>query len=422
MKKMILTALTSILLFSFSQEVKAHPGNTDSFGKHTCRTNCGKWGLEYGDYHGHVGGSGSSSYSSSGDSTDSTYSDDDSLMTEQELEINYEELQNEGYQIGFQDGYTDKEFVDFDEEMYSKLSNADYSWYEVGYEKGYKDGKEQRVNEIIQNEEADSLAGEKLGYEQGRIDFNNKTVKKTLQTDSTQTKYWVIGYTEGYNKAVEVMNLAVQAKDEGYLQGLIQEEMSVPSHYSSEYETKVAFEEGFIKGNDERINKLQESYKKEGYDAGFNQLFLPTRNDVPELFMLSFKNGYEMGNRAKEDEAYQQGYNLAFNTTKYQMDNQYKDYTNLQKQHQDGFEANKVAIEIREEAFEVGKSGKSILIPEKLKSNMAAVMLYKSYYKKGKERKEFFHEKILLSGVITVPTGLVGGYYLHRRKLKKRKV
>ena len=34
--------------------VLAHPtGKTDSHGCHTCRTNCGKWGLQNGEYHCH---------------------------------------------------------------------------------------------------------------------------------------------------------------------------------------------------------------------------------------------------------------------------------------------------------------------------------------------------------------------------------
>lgn len=33
--------------------VGAHPGNTDSYGCHTCKTNCSDWGLSYGEYHCH---------------------------------------------------------------------------------------------------------------------------------------------------------------------------------------------------------------------------------------------------------------------------------------------------------------------------------------------------------------------------------
>lgn len=33
--------------------VLAHHGRTDSYGCHTCRTNCVKWGLSTGEYHCH---------------------------------------------------------------------------------------------------------------------------------------------------------------------------------------------------------------------------------------------------------------------------------------------------------------------------------------------------------------------------------
>ena len=38
-----------------SPNVYAHPGRTDSSGGHTCRTNCPRWGLDYGQYHMHGG-------------------------------------------------------------------------------------------------------------------------------------------------------------------------------------------------------------------------------------------------------------------------------------------------------------------------------------------------------------------------------
>lgn len=34
--------------------VLAHPGRTDSYGCHTCRTNCAKWGLSQNEYHCHA--------------------------------------------------------------------------------------------------------------------------------------------------------------------------------------------------------------------------------------------------------------------------------------------------------------------------------------------------------------------------------
>ena len=45
-----LAVILSMLMVNFSY---AHPGRTDRKGGHTCRTNCPKWGLRYGQYHFH---------------------------------------------------------------------------------------------------------------------------------------------------------------------------------------------------------------------------------------------------------------------------------------------------------------------------------------------------------------------------------
>ncbi|KKX55574.1 YHYH domain-containing protein [Brevibacillus borstelensis] len=67
MKKGIIFLLLLVLAFSILPASFAHPGRTDANGGHTCRTNCEKWGLRYGEYHYH--NSGGSSSSSSGKSS-----------------------------------------------------------------------------------------------------------------------------------------------------------------------------------------------------------------------------------------------------------------------------------------------------------------------------------------------------------------
>lgn len=47
-----LIVLTFVFVFGLG-EAQAHPGNTDSSGGHTCRTNCPSWGYSYGEYHFH---------------------------------------------------------------------------------------------------------------------------------------------------------------------------------------------------------------------------------------------------------------------------------------------------------------------------------------------------------------------------------
>jgi|SRR3989344_891158 len=50
MNKFLFFTLTLLIPLSLG----AHSGNTDSYGCHTCRTNCPKYGLDYGEYHCHA--------------------------------------------------------------------------------------------------------------------------------------------------------------------------------------------------------------------------------------------------------------------------------------------------------------------------------------------------------------------------------
>jgi hypothetical protein len=47
-------SLLIIVIFTIPLISHAHPGNTDAYGCHTCRTNCPKWGLSTGEYHCHA--------------------------------------------------------------------------------------------------------------------------------------------------------------------------------------------------------------------------------------------------------------------------------------------------------------------------------------------------------------------------------
>jgi hypothetical protein len=65
MKRYLLPLLSFFLLTAVSH-VSAHPGRTDANGGHTCRTNCEKWGLQYGEYHYHNKGSSKQKAAGSG--------------------------------------------------------------------------------------------------------------------------------------------------------------------------------------------------------------------------------------------------------------------------------------------------------------------------------------------------------------------
>ncbi|WP_374120900.1 YHYH domain-containing protein [Neobacillus sp. PS3-12] len=80
MKQKFLTFITiGLIVFAQSSVVSAHPGRTDANGGHYCWTNCGKWGLSYGQYHYHNGGGSTSS--GGGSSSSSSYSSQQSIVT-----------------------------------------------------------------------------------------------------------------------------------------------------------------------------------------------------------------------------------------------------------------------------------------------------------------------------------------------------
>ncbi len=70
MKKKIKELIMIMIVVLSPLYVEAHPGRTDSNGCHTCRTNCAKWGLRYGQYHCH--GRKNSSTSSNTNKTTTT--------------------------------------------------------------------------------------------------------------------------------------------------------------------------------------------------------------------------------------------------------------------------------------------------------------------------------------------------------------
>lgn len=70
MKKKIKGLIMIMIVILSPLYVEAHPGRTDSNGCHTCRTNCAKWGLSYGQYHCH--GKTNSSTSTSSSNTNKT--------------------------------------------------------------------------------------------------------------------------------------------------------------------------------------------------------------------------------------------------------------------------------------------------------------------------------------------------------------
>ena len=116
MKKKIGVILT-IILWGVSV-VFAHPGRTDSNGCHTCKTNCEKYGLEYGEYHCHDGSSSttnSSTNSSNKKTTTSSSSTSNKTTTfKKSSDVSLKKVKLDGKEIDIEDETkytTDKERV-----------------------------------------------------------------------------------------------------------------------------------------------------------------------------------------------------------------------------------------------------------------------------------------------------------------------
>ena len=100
MKKLFTIIMLCIVVLFSPIAVFAHPGRTDANGGHTCRTNCEKWGLQYGQYHYHNGGSSSSS-SGGGN----TYSNGNPFIMPAEVEHHYYNVFVNGTLYKVVDGY-----------------------------------------------------------------------------------------------------------------------------------------------------------------------------------------------------------------------------------------------------------------------------------------------------------------------------
>ena len=110
--------ICTIIYFIFPLVTVAHPGNTDSSGGHTCRTNCDDWGLNYGEYHYHDG---------EGSNYDYYDSQDD-----------YDEGYEEGYDLAY--GYTSECEKEYDRKWEGTQDYGD--GFEDGVDEGHWDGLE----------------------------------------------------------------------------------------------------------------------------------------------------------------------------------------------------------------------------------------------------------------------------------------
>jgi len=320
MERFILIALIWMFM---ATSVYAHPGNTDSSGKHSCWTNCSKWGLNYGEYHGHIDSSTSDTSSSSFESYD-TY--DDSIYI---YESEGDDLEAEGYSRGYTDGESGKEYDDYDYYFYRGNSPAAYERYLLGYELGYESGKIALEEKIRAKKIADEEEGRKAGEDQAVKDFLNN-IDQPLENEKENIE-WNKGFKEAYKNVQSELAEVVD----------------------------VAFHDGYTLVE---LDKTYNSYKLNVY-----------------------KSNYEKGLEQHKKEIFEEGYNDAYELNTYSIDIENLN-ERLQTEYKKGFDSNREVETIRKEAIEAGQSILPVDIPKEYEQNKLMLQAYKTAFQEGRNK------------------------------------
>lgn len=194
----------------------AHPGNTDSSGGHTCRTNCEKWGLSYGEYHYH-NSIPETSVSGYEDGYDEGYELAYSYTSqcEEEYEWWWEGPQDfgDGYEIGIDEGHQEglwvcyensneagyelgySDYIDdyeYDDEPYGTY---DYTSYETGYAKGWAQ------SESEDDSDSEEFTSNSSSYDSPNVSIDGWSPKE--ETKELTSAYKDTLFDDGYDEGVE---------------------------------------------------------------------------------------------------------------------------------------------------------------------------------------------------------------------------
>ncbi len=353
--------LTLIFFIESSYVVSAHPGRTDGNGGHYCRTNCEKWGYEYGEYHYH---NGSSSYSNITSDDVGTEIQIEAETSQEDLEQIYDQLSKEGYEVGYQDGYNQRSYEEFHEEKYNDLSNAEYSWYKKGYDEGFSTGKERKNDEVSKQQQEEFNEGKEAGTSKAHNDFKNGNIQTSVSSNKDKSNSWNEGFSKAYEKTLVSLKLTDEAYKEGYNQGESQQAMEIDNSYLNNSDASKAFESGF-----------QEAKKKEYKQKGFQQALSLEGDNLPahisQIYISPFKKGYKEG---------------------------IKEITSLKKA-----------------AYAAGKSGDKFIVPEEYKTKNLEEVTQATYKKGQDERKKSYQTGILIGIFILF---IVAGFLFYRKSKK----
>ncbi len=406
MKNLLAILCAVFIIFSFvGNTAFAHPGRTDSNGGHTCRTNCEKWGLQYGEYHYHNGGNSTSS-SNSGTTRPKSNSSPQPSYSQEDV--------NKGRESGKTQGYNDG---------YSRTSkNAKTTTGNEGYQKGYAAGYEAGYNEGLKKiQEEDTMAGTTSGKEEGKAAYK-KEENNEVSTDTTKSDEWNNAYKAAFIESYNREKAIDHAGKSGHALGYELAELEIPGEFAQDETLKTTFEAHYKKGHEKRMHEETDKHIKLGSDDGYALLALATAT-LDERFIDSYKKGYEEGKLKRKEETIEEGYQAAFVHMDYQEPKRNSD-KELIEWYREGYESNEIATQIKETAFENGYNQSKYSIPEEFTVNEQSIALYDSLFQEGQDLKaQEKRKKMSYVAGFGIPAGgiAVGGYFWRKRKKKMMK-
>ena len=345
--------------------------------------------------------------------------DNFSSSSSEELKSIFNRVYEEAYKLGEEDGYKGKIYESLYANQFSEYTSQEIDWFNTGYIVRYEKGKRKRREEITFLNEQEKTAGEQEGYQQGLEDYKHATVAYNPPQTPAKSKDWNKGFSLGYTKAIEVMDLSIKAKKDGHTQGLEGEALNMPELYSADEITRKAYEEGFQSGQQDLVEKLRKEYKQEGYKQGYALNALSVPSGLSSEVATAFEQGYSKGEKQRHKDVRQEGFNAAFTYTTYHSPSAYQTNTRLLETYKEGFQSNKVANQLRKEAYEEGwKLGDTMTIPAKYRHTKPAVAMYTHYYELGQKKQRQTAFEIFV-GLLVLISG-VGAYTVFGRKRNKK--
>ncbi|MDR4986260.1 hypothetical protein CN491_21940 [Bacillus cereus] len=367
-KKLLLT--TSIALLVAPIAAYAHPGRTDANGGHTCRTNCEKWGLQYGEYHYHNKPASSSGATSPAPSQNNNGAVEAERQAEAQRNAEVEKQRAAEAQRKA-------------EEERQRTAEAQRK----AEEERQRVAEEQRKAEEARKQEeakrqADMEKGQLEGQKNGETDFKaGKNAAEAHVAGKSDT--YKQAFTTAYAAAWSLEEQKKTHFEKGKEQGLAQEVMD-DSQVAPEFKSN--FEEGFKVGNKERTEKIEKEQAELGEKAGKELAEKKPGNSDKDAYVKSYETAYEKGYKSTKKAAEKAGYKYAFENYDLKVPAKYEKNESLKKWFIEGFKSNKKATEIREEGYKKGDSWLSFFyknfVPSEYKEHKE---LYEQSIEKGKK-------------------------------------